>query len=62
MELLLPPSGIKFIETVHKVSWLATTYFPRLPNVMRQWLVVDFVPLTVAGQRRTLTGFLQWTI
>jgi hypothetical protein len=23
-----------------------------------QWINVDFVPLTVAGQRRTLTGFL----
>jgi hypothetical protein len=25
-----------------------------------QWINVDFVPLTVAGQRRTLTGFLYW--
>jgi len=60
MEHLLSPAGIKFIETVHKVSWLAATYSPRLPNIMRQWLFVDFVPLTVAGQRRTITGFLYW--
>jgi hypothetical protein len=25
-----------------------------------QWIDVDFVPLTVAGQRRIVTGFLYW--
>jgi hypothetical protein len=44
--------------TVHKVSWLAATYCPRLPDGMRQWHFVDFVPRTVAGQRRISTGFL----
>lgn len=34
---------------------------PRLPEIPyweNQWHYVDFVPLTVAGQRRSLTGFL----
>jgi len=52
MDFLLSPSGTKFMLTVHKVSWLAATYFPRLPDAMRQWHFVDFVPRTVAGQRR----------
>jgi len=60
MELLLSPSGIKVIQTLHKVSWLAATYFPRLPDPLGPWHFVDFVPLTVAGQRRIYTGFLYW--
>jgi hypothetical protein len=27
-----------------------------------QWINRDFVPLTVAGQRRILTGFLYWAV
>ena len=34
MTLLLSPSGTKFMVTVHKVSWLAATYSPRLPDVI----------------------------
>jgi hypothetical protein len=31
MELLLSPSGISKLDS-HKVSWLAATYFPLLPD------------------------------
>jgi len=61
------------METVHKVSWLAATYYPHLPGTFMpvadifcffrltiKRYHVGFVPLTVAGQRRIFTGFLYW--
>jgi len=43
------------------MSWLAAfPYIHAFPVFLmeNQWHCVDFVPLTVAGQRRSLTGFL----
>jgi hypothetical protein len=48
-------------ESHSKVSWLATSYSPRLPGyhpvVVTEGHLAAFVSLTVAGLRRTFTVF-----
>jgi len=58
MELLLSPSGSKCVVLTVKFPGLRRPTFHSFRTLKRPWINVNFVPLTVAGQRRTLTGFL----
>ena len=54
------PVALRLLPHFRKVSWLSFFLLPRLPIQVFQTCTValcGFVPITVAGPRRILTGF-----